>query len=114
MECKIWDKTSSINGVDASIVLKSRPWAETEDVILICEGDKVNYIERPSILRESLNLESTLSSLEIGTAYIDFLTEQAKAAVEEAKNQQTTMESLQSQIDDINLMIADLMVGGVE
>ena len=70
MECKIWDKTSPINGVDASVVLESRAWAKDEDVILICDGDRVNYIERPSILRDSF-----ISSIIVdGLTSVSFIT----------------------------------------
>ena len=113
MECKLWDKTSTINGVDASVVLESRPWAKTEDVILICEGDRVNYIERPSILRDSLSLDSSVGSLEVGQKYIEFLAKQAEDAEKAAEEQQTTLESLQTQIDDLTTMVT-LLIGGEE
>ena len=105
MECKIWDKTSPINGVDASVVLESRAWAKDEDVILICDG------ERPSILRDSLSLDSTVTSLEIGKKYIEFLTEQAAAAEQAAKEEQTSLEALKTQVDDLSVMVSTLMGG---
>ena len=111
MECKIWDKTSPINGVDASVVLESRAWAKDEDVILICDGDRVNYIERPSILRDSLSLDSTVTSLEIGKKYIEFLAEQAAAAEQAAKEEQTSLEALKTQVNDLTEMVSTLMGG---
>lgn len=105
---QIWDKKTDINGYPANKYWEeNKSFFGNEDVILIMDGDRVTNIEKPSILRNMLNLEGDKTSLEIGQAYLTHLEEQANMVTEEP----TTIEELKAQMDDINMLMADLMGG---
>lgn len=103
-----WDKKSKINGCEASVILAENDWMQNEDVILILDENRVvTNIEKPSTLKANLGLADTLTSLEIGQAYLTHLEEQETKVQEE----QTTTTKLQQRLDDMSLVMADLIGG---
>ena len=108
---QIWDKKSPINGYPADKFLEERGQEfGTEDIILILDGDRVVNVEKPSTLKANLGLDNSLTSLEIGQAYLTHLTEQETKVQEE----QITAETLQAQIkeqEDALVEIANLLGG---
>ena len=95
---QIWDKISKINGVEASIILDSRKWAEDEDVILILENNRVAEIQRPSILKSIMNLEGEKTAQEIAEAWLIYQEE------ENNKEQETQ----QAEIDKLDEILAGI------
>ena len=93
---QIWDKKSPINGYPADKFLEERGQEfGTEDIILILDGDRVVNVEKPSTLKANLGLDNSLTSLEIGQAYLTHLTEQETKVQEE----QVTIEKLKEQLE---------------
>lgn len=105
---EIWDKTSPINGYPAAKFLDERgqEFGE-EDIILILDGDRVVNVEKPSTLKANLVLADTLTSMEIGQAYLTNLAEQET----KAQTEQITTTKLQERLDDMSLVMADLIGG---
>lgn len=93
---QIWDKKSPINGYPADKFLDERgqEFGE-EDIILILDGDRAVNVEKPSTLKANLVLADTLTSIEIGQAYLTHLTDQENNVQEE----QTTIETLKEQLE---------------
>ena len=108
---EIWDKKSPINGYPADKFLNERgDEFGTEDIILILDGDRIVNVEKPSTLKANLGLADTLTSTEIGQAYLTHLTEQETKVQEE----QITTETLQAKIkeqEDALVEIANLLGG---
>lgn len=102
---EIWDKKSSINGIDAKTVLASRPWAQVNDVILIKEGNRVINIENVEIIRSVLGYTTDKTTSEVAEGLLKYLDDQEKAQQEE----QTTLKDMQQQLDDMSLALADIL-----
>ena len=76
MNYKVWDKTSSINGLEPQHFLSKQPFKDYEgDIILIYgEDDKVSQVECKDILANIYGIDKTLSLDEFMTQYFEKLT----------------------------------------
>ena len=105
-QVQIWDKVSSINGVPAEKVTPN--WTNVKEVVLILdESNRVLEMNDPNILKSNLNLTEDKTALEIGQAYLDFLTQQET----KAKQEQVSIQDIQSQLNDINSALANILGG---
>ena len=105
-QVQIWDKVSSINGVPAEKVTPN--WTNVEEVVLILdESDRVLEMNDPAILKQNLGVTEDKTALEIGQAYLDFLTQQET----KAKQEQVSIQDIQTQLNDINSALADILGG---
>ena len=105
-QVKIWDKVSSINGVPAEKIVND--WKNVDEVVLILdESNRVLEMNDPNILKSNLNLTEDKTALEIGQAYLDFLTQQEI----KAKQEQVSIQDIQSQLNDINSALANILGG---
>ena len=105
-QVQIWDKVSSINGVPAEKVTTN--WTNVEEVVLILdESGRVLEMNDPAILKQNLGVTEDKTALEIGQAYLDFLTQQEI----KAKQEQVSIQDIQSQLNDINSALADILGG---
>lgn len=103
---KIWDKVSPINGVPAEKITSN--WIGVDEIILIVnENDRVLEINDAQILKSNLGITEDKTALEIGQAYLDFLTQQETKAQQE----QVSIQDIQTQLDDINSALADILGG---
>ena len=71
MNYKVWDKTSSINGLEPQHFLSKQPFKDYKgDIILIYgEDDKVSQVECKDILATVYGIDKTLSLDEFMTQY---------------------------------------------
>ena len=107
-QVQIWDKVSSINGVPAEKVTPN--WTNVEEVVLILdENGRVLEMNDSAILKQNLGVTENKTALEIGQAYLDFLTQQET----KAKQEQVSIQDIQSQLNDINSALADVLGGDV-
>ena len=107
-QVQIWDKVSSINGVPAEKIVND--WKNIDEVVLILdESDRVLEMNDTNILKSNLNLTEDKTALEIGQAYLDFLTQQEI----KAKQEQVSIQDIQSQLNDINSALANILGGDV-
>ena len=105
-QVQIWDKVSSINGVPAEKVTPN--WTNVEEVVLILdENGRVLEMNDPAILKQNLGVTEDKTALEIGQAYLDFLTQQEI----KAKQEQVSIQDIQTQLNDINSALADILGG---
>ena len=105
---KIWDKVSPINGVPAEKITPN--WIGVDEIILIVnENDRVLEINDAQILKSNLGITENKTALEIGQAYLDFLTQQEI----KAKQEQVSIQDIQTQLNDINSALADILGGEV-
>ena len=105
-QVQIWDKVSSINGVPAEKVTPN--WTNVEEVVLILdENGRVLEMNDPAILKQNLGVTEDETALEIGQAYLDFLTQQEI----KAKQEQVSIQDIQTQLNDINSALADILGG---
>ena len=105
-QVKIWDKVSPINGVSAEKVTSN--WTNVEEVVLILdENGRVLEMNNPAILKQNLGITEDKTALEIGQAYLDFLTQQETKAQQE----QVSIKDIQTQLNDINSALADILGG---
>lgn len=104
---KIWDKIESINGVEASKVLESLPMAKDDEVILLIDeiSGMVTNIEMKKILTSNLGLSPSLSAMEVGSAYVQYLEEQKNIEIE----QENTIEALQNRVKELS-DITDMLI----
>ena len=77
MNYKLWDKTSSINGLEPQHFLSKPPFKDYEgDIILIYgEYDKISQVECKDILASVYGIDKTLSLDEFMTQYFAKLTQ---------------------------------------
>lgn len=77
MNYKVWDKTSSINGLEPQHFLSKQPFKDYKgDIILIYgENDKVSQVECKDILESVYGIDKTLSLDEFMTQYFEKLTQ---------------------------------------
>ena len=105
-QVQIWDKVSSINGAPAEKVTPN--WTNVEEVVLILdENGRVLEMNNPAILKQNLGITEDKTALEIGHAYLDFLTQQETKAQQE----QVSIQDIQSQLNDINSALANILGG---
>ena len=105
-QVQIWDKVSPINGVPAEKIVND--WKNVDEVVLILdESNRVLEMNDPNILKSNLNLTEDKTALEIGQAYLDFLTQQET----KAKQEQVSIQDIQSQLNDINSALANILGG---
>ena len=105
-QVQIWDKVSSINGVPAEKVTPN--WTNVEEVVLILdENGRVLEMNDSAILKQNLGVTEDKTALEIGQAYLDFLTQQEI----KAKQEQVSIQDIQTQLNDINSALADILGG---
>ena len=105
-QVKIWDKVSSINGVPAEKIVND--WKNVDEVVLILdENNRVLEMNDPAILKQNLGITEDKTALEIGQAYLDFLTQQEIKAQQE----QVSIQDIQTQLNDINSALADILGG---
>ena len=105
-QVQIWDKVSPINGVPAEKVTPN--WTNVEEVVLILdENGRVLEMNNPAILKQNLGVTEDKTALEIGQAYLDFLTQQET----KAKQEQVSIQDIQTQLNDINSALADILGG---
>lgn len=60
MTYEIWDRESSINGIEASHFLEQDIFKDEKDIILFKEGDLVVRVESKQKLAECYNIDETL------------------------------------------------------
>ena len=107
-QVQIWDKVSPINGVPAEKIVND--WKNVDEVVLILdESGRVLEMNNPAILKQNLGVTEDKTALEIGQAYLDFLTQQEI----KAKQEQVSIQDIQSQLNDINSALADVLGGEV-
>ena len=77
MNYKVWDKTSSINGLEPQHFLSKQPFENYEgDIILIyCKDGKISQVECKDILASVYEIDKTLSLDEFMTQYFEKLTQ---------------------------------------
>lgn len=74
MKYKIWDKSESINGVEASEILDSTPFFKTDEVFLILDDyDIVTNIESCKIIKSIYKLDKNMTVEEVAEYYIKTL-----------------------------------------
>ena len=88
MNYKVWDKTSSINGLDPQHFLSKQPFKNYEgDIILIYgEDDKVSQVECKDILAKVYGIDNTLSLDEFMTQYFANLTQIETSEINETSD----------------------------
>ena len=88
MNYKVWDKTSSINGLEPQHFLSKPPFKNYEgDIILIYgEDDKVSQIECKDILAKVYGIDNTLSLDEFITQYFEKLTQIETSKINETSD----------------------------
>ena len=88
MNYKIWDKTSSINGLEPQHFLSKHPFKNYEgDIILIYgEDDEVSQVECKDILAKVYSIDNTLSLDEFMTQYFEKLTLIETSEINETNN----------------------------
>ena len=107
-QVQIWDKVSSINGVPAEKIVNN--WKNVDEVVLILdESNRVLEMNDPAILKQNLGVTEDKTALEIGQAYLNFLTQQET----KAKQEQVSIQDIQTQLNDINSALADVLGGDV-
>ena len=76
MNYELWDRVSTINGVEASHFLNNPPFKNYDgDIILIyAENGKVSNVECKDILATIYNIDATLPLDEFMAAYIEAIT----------------------------------------
>ena len=105
-QVQIWDKVSSINGVPAEKIVNN--WKNVDEVVLILdESGRVLEMNDPAILKQNLGVTEDKTALEIGQAYLDFLTQQEI----KAQQKQISIQDIQTQLNDINSALADILGG---
>ena len=92
MNYKVWDKTSSINGLEPQHFLLKPPFKDYEgDIILIYgEDDKVSQVECKDILASIYGIDKTLSLDEFMTQYETIL----NTPIEQEEINETSYKSL--------------------
>lgn len=102
---KIWDKRSPINGVSAEEFLKSSPFLKTcNEIVLICKGsDEICYVEAANVLRNILGIDDSVSALEVGERYEQYLKDNNNKIEEQHKNEKTDIERLQEEYKRIKI-----------
>ena len=88
MNYKVWDKTSSINGLEPQHFLSKPPFENYEgDIILIYgEDDKVSQVECKDILAKVYCIDNTLSLDEFMTQYFAKLTQIETSEINETSD----------------------------
>lgn len=108
MNCRIWDKQESINGVPASAIFESMPETINGEVILLEKNGIVTNIEIKSFLVNTYNFDNELSALEIGELYVEYLKQEQEKKEEET----STIEDMENDIAYLMLEMARLNIGG--
>lgn len=67
---KIWDKKSSIKGVDAKTILQ-RPYLKHSDVFLVEKNGVISEINSVDTIRVNYNISSDATSEDVAQYYID-------------------------------------------
>lgn len=79
MKIRLWNKIDDINGVSATEILESRnDLRRSEEVLLFCDDldeSIIRQIEIPSVLKSNYNLQG-VTALEIGQAYLEYLSQE--------------------------------------
>ena len=88
MNYKVWDKTSSINGLEPQHFLSKQPFENYEgDIILIYgEDGKVSQVECKDILASVYGIDKTLSLDEFMTQYFAKLTQIETSEINETSD----------------------------
>ena len=88
MNYKLWDKTSSINGIEANHFLEKKPFKDYDgDIILIySENDKVSQVECKDILVKVYDIDKSLSLDEFMSQYFAKITQTEISETNEANN----------------------------
>ena len=88
MNYKVWDKTSSINGLEPQHFLSKPPFKYYEgDIILIySDSGKVSQIECKDILASVYGIDKTLSLDEFMTQYFEKLTQIETSEINETSD----------------------------
>ena len=88
MNYKVWNKTSSINGLEPQHFLSKPPFENYEgDIILIYgEDDKVSQVECKDILAKVYCIDNTLSLDEFMTQYFAKLTQIETSEINETSD----------------------------
>ena len=92
MNYKVWDKTSSINGLEPQHFLSKQPFKNYKgDIILIYgEDDKVSQVECKDILATVYGIDKTLSLDEFMTQYLEKLTQIETIEINETSENNAT------------------------
>ena len=88
MNYKVWDKTSSINGLEQQHFLSKPPFKDYEsDIILIYgEDDTVSQVECKDILASVYGIDKTLSLDEFMAQYFAKLTQIETSEINETSD----------------------------
>ena len=92
MNYKVWNKTSSINGLEPQHFLSKPPFKNYEgDIILIYgEDDKVSQVDCKDILASVYGIDKTLSLDEFMTQYFAKLTQIETIEINETSENNAT------------------------
>ena len=88
MNYKVWDKTSSINGLEPKHFLSKQPFENYEgDIILIYgKDDKISQVECKDILASVYGIDKTLSLDEFMIQYFAKLTQIETSEINETSD----------------------------
>ena len=88
MNYKLWNRTDTINGIEASYFLDNKPFKDYEgDIILIySEDDKISQVECKDILAKVYGIDKTLSIDEFMTQYFAKLTQIETSEINETSD----------------------------
>ena len=88
MNYKLWNRTDTINGIEASYFLDKKPLKDYEgDIILIySEDDKISQVECKDSLASGYGIDKTLSLDEFMTQYFAKLTQIETSEINETSD----------------------------
>ena len=116
---KVWDKSTPINGVEASRVIEEMSLQNARDIILVMIGDRVIEVSDADVLRINNNISLDVDVNEVGEIYIAKLEEERNTPqinLEEVQSgfrilsevkQEETMEEIRNMLKEIRDLLRD-------
>ena len=88
MNYKVWDKTSSINGLEPQHFLSKQPFKDYKGDIILIYGEygKVSQVECKDILASVYGIDETLSLDEFMAQYLEKLTQIETSEINETSS----------------------------
>ena len=88
MNYKVWDKTSSINGLEPQHFLSKQPFKDYKGDIILIYGEygKVSQVECKDILASVYGIDKTLSLDEFMAQYLEKLTQIETSEINETSS----------------------------
>lgn len=72
MKIKVWDKKEPINGVQAEDYLKDNYIMQNTEILLFLNDNGiVEQVQSVNILKSILNLDDTVSAIDVGNKYLE-------------------------------------------